>query len=110
MKLHETMNIVHGAKAHFHETGADECDSVIKVMRVEGGWIYGVDTDSPVFVPQTKTTPPDKSVKEPDVEWLAPSRTPLTEGKRRDVPKPPPSTVIPEGKTVSLFKFWTWFE
>ena len=52
LKLHETMDIHVGYKFYHHETGVDEAKKYIKVMRVEGGWIYGVDTQTPSFVPQ----------------------------------------------------------
>lgn len=110
MKLHETMNIVHGKKVYFHETGADECDAFIKIMRVESGWIYGVDTQTPAFVPETKIPRPDRNVKVPDPVWNDESYSPLTEGKTRNVPKPPPSRILPEGKSASLLKFWKWFK
>lgn len=52
LKLHEMTTVYAGKGSIHHETGVDEFDKYLKVMRVEGGWIYGVGTDSPVFVPQ----------------------------------------------------------
>ena len=75
LKIHETLDVHVGYKFYHHETGIDEAKKYIKVMRVEGGWIYGVDTQTPSFVPQASesnkeeppsppTPPPVRVIKE----------------------------------------------
>lgn len=72
LKLHETMSIHVGHKFVHHETGCDEVKKFITVMRVEGGWIYGVDTQTPSFVPQ---------VSEPKKETVKESEEKIVDGK-----------------------------
>jgi hypothetical protein len=68
LKLHETTSVFVGNDFVVHETGASEVSKFVKVMRVEGGWIYGVGTDSAVFVPLAgeKTESTKSSTKESD--------------------------------------------
>ena len=68
LKLHETLSIHVGYKFYHHETGVDEAKKYITVMRVEGGWIYGVDTQTPSFVPQVSEQETAKESEEKVVD------------------------------------------
>ena len=72
LKLHETMMLQIGTTTRRYDIGVGIHPNYIKVMRVEGGWIYGVDTQSPAFVPENSTdnNMVDKTVEAPEVVYV----------------------------------------